>query len=67
MPRALPIARLRSLNPQRVAEIDAAIVATGLPEDQVRYLPLRAPARDGAVLIGLPSGEVLKVLSLTPW
>lgn len=67
LPRALPIARLRSLNPQRAAEIDAAIVATSLPEDQVRYLPLRAPARDGAVLIGLPSGEVLKVLSLTPW
>jgi hypothetical protein len=67
LPKALPIARLRSLNPQRAAEIDAAIASSGRPEEQLRYLPLRAPARDGAVLVDVSTGEVLKVVSLTPW
>jgi hypothetical protein len=67
LPKALPIARLRALNPQRTAEINAAIASIGRPESELRYLPLRAPARDGAVLVALPSGEVVKVLSLLPW
>jgi hypothetical protein len=65
--RALPIARLRALNPGRDAEVDAAVVATGRAEDTLRYLPLRAPAADGAVLLGHPDGRVLGVARLVPW
>jgi hypothetical protein len=65
--RALPIARLRALNPGRGAEVDAAVAASGRAEDALRYLPLRAPAVDGAVLLGHPDGRVLGVARLVPW
>jgi hypothetical protein len=65
--RALPIARLRALNPARGAEIDAAVAASGRSEDALRYLPLRAPAADGAVLLGHADGRVLGVARLVPW
>jgi hypothetical protein len=65
--RALPISRLRSLNPQGGAEIDALIARTGRAESALRYLPLRGPASDGAVVVGHPDGSILEVSSLQPW
>jgi len=65
--RALPIDRLRALNPRRSAEVDAAVAETGRPESELRYLPLRGPARDGAVLVGRDDGRVLHVTPLAPW
>jgi hypothetical protein len=65
--RALPIARLRSLNPQRGAEIDALVARAGRPETALRYLPLRGPAADGAVLVAFPEGQLLEVAPLLPW
>ena len=65
--RSLPIQRLRELNPQRGAEIDAAVAASGRAEGALRYLPLRAPARDGAVLVDRGDGRVLAVTALSPW
>jgi hypothetical protein len=65
--RALPIGRLRELNPGLRADVDAAVAATGRPEAALRYLPLRAPAADGAVLLGHPDGTVLGVARLVPW
>jgi hypothetical protein len=65
--RALPIDRLRSLNPQRGAEIDAAIAATGRDAATLRYLPIRGPARDGAVLIDAANGRIERVVAVAPW
>lgn len=65
--RALPISRLRSLNPQAGARVEAAVAATGRPEDALSYLPLRGPASDGAVLIGRSDARVLRVTALVPW
>jgi hypothetical protein len=65
--RAVPIERLRALNPQRASDVDAAVAATGLPESALGYLPLRGPARDGAVLLARDDGRVLGVTSLAPW
>jgi hypothetical protein len=65
--RALPIERLRALNTRRTAEVDAAVAATGRPESELRYLPLRGPARDGTVLVARDDGRVLWVTSLAPW
>ena len=65
--RALPIDRLRALNPQRGAAVDAAVRATGRDESALRYLPLRGPAADGAVLVGHPDGRVLGAAALDPW
>jgi hypothetical protein len=65
--RSLPIARLRDLNPLRKAEVDRVVAGTGRTEDALRFLPLRGPSTDGAVLIGHPDGRVLAVTTLTPW
>jgi len=65
--RALSIARLKALNPARIAQIEQAVAATGLDEARLRYLPIRGPARDGAVLIDAASGRIERVLQLTPW
>jgi len=65
--RGISVERIRQLNPTERARIDAAVAASGLPENDLRVLPLRGPARDGAVLVALPSGRVLEVLAIQPW
>lgn len=65
--RALPVSKLRELNPEQLTEIDAAVSRSGLAEADLRYLPLRGPARDGAVLVARSDARVLEVLSLRPW
>ncbi|HYF59566.1 MAG TPA: TfpX/TfpZ family type IV pilin accessory protein [Burkholderiaceae bacterium] len=65
--RALPIARLRALNPARGREIDAAVASTGLGPEALRYLPLRGTAADGAVLVDATDGRVRAVTALAPW
>jgi hypothetical protein len=65
--RALPIERLKALNPRRIGAIDAAIAATGRDAGTLRYLPIRGPARDGAVLVDASSGRVAGVLEVAPW
>lgn len=65
--RALPIARLRSLNAGHDAQIDALVAASGRPEAELAYLPLRGPARDGAVIIDRTAARVHRVVTLTPW
>jgi len=65
--RALPIDRLRALNPQRPEAVAAAVAATGLPEASLRYLPVRGPARDGAALIDASDGRVIRIVTLVPW
>lgn len=65
--RSLPVSKLRTLNPSSGPEIDTAVAATGLGESALRYLPMRGPAADGAVLVSQADGRVLKVLPLKPW
>lgn len=65
--RALPISRLRSLNPGRDAKIDALVAASGRADEALRYLPLRGPAGDGAVLIDAKDATVVSVAALVPW
>lgn len=65
--RALPIERLRALNPKGVAEIDAAVARSGQAASALRYLPMRGPARDAAVLIDGSDGRVIEVLLQQPW
>lgn len=65
--RALPLSRLRTLNPKRGAEIDALVARSGREEGALRYLPLRGPAGDGAVLIDAKDAAVIEVTGLVPW
>ena len=65
--RALSISRLRTLNPDRGAQIDALVAASGRSDEALRYLPLRGPAGDGAVLIDAKDAAVVSVAALVPW
>jgi hypothetical protein len=65
--KALPLEALRKRNPERAAEVSAALGTLGRKEDEVRFLPLRAGKADLAVLVDAKSGDVLKITSLNPW
>lgn len=64
---AKPIAELKKLNPDRVAEIENALNATGQTEANLGFLPLRAKYEDIAVIVGKSGGEVITTLPMRPW
>lgn len=61
-----PVADLRKINPERIAEIDKAVRASGRIEADVGYLPLRASYRNLVVMVGKSDGKVLAMLDLKP-
>ena len=64
---AKPIAELKQLNPQRGADIDKLIRASGHAESDVAYLPLRAKYHDQAVLVEKNSGKIFGQMDVNPW
>lgn len=64
---AIPLETLRKRNPQRSADIDKALAATGRKEDAVRFLPMRSGKIDLSVFVDAATGDVLKITSLVPW
>ena len=59
---AMPIDRLRTLQPKRVAELNAAIAAfttNGKPTGALGYLPMLARRTDWSALIDLKDGSVV--------
>ena len=64
---ARPLSMLRKMNPDRTADIEDAIRASGRPERDLGYLPLRAKHEDLSVLVGISDGKVLATLRMRPW
>lgn len=64
---AKPVAELEQLNPERRADIESLIHASGRAESDLGYLPLRAKYRDQAVLVGKNDGKILGLLEVNPW
>jgi hypothetical protein len=62
--RAKPLKVLRERNSQMV---DDFLNGEKLQAEQVKFLPLRAPKRDAAVLLDAHSGAPLKMLLIDPW
>lgn len=62
-----PLDDLKRRFPQRVADIDAAIKATGKPADQLAYLPLAARKDFWTVLLDRSSAQVLGYVALDPY
>lgn len=54
-----PLGPLRQRYAARATELDAAIGRTGLPEDQLRYLPVLSRFADWVALIDARSGDVV--------
>lgn len=63
---AKPVTELKKLNPDRTADIDNSIRASGRAESDVGFLPLRAKYQDQVVLVGKSDGRVLALLPLNP-
>jgi hypothetical protein len=56
---AMPIERLRTLQPKRVAELNAAIAAYRSTDAGIGYLPMLARRTDWSALIDLKDGSVI--------
>lgn len=65
--KAMPIKRLKELNPAATAEIDKDVRATGKKEDQIGFLPLKARNKDLAVIIDKATGDVIDYWVYRPW
>ena len=64
---ARPIAELKKLNPEHIADIDDAVRASGRAESDVGFVPMRAKYRDETVLVGKSDGNILGLLPTRPW
>jgi hypothetical protein len=62
--KAQPLDRLIKLDGDAVR---AFLESARRAPNSVRYLPLRAPAKDAAVLIDAASGKPLEILLIEPW
>lgn len=61
------LAELRKLNPSDAARIDQAVQGTGRDESALRYLPIKGPVGDAAVLVEAGSGHLVGLVDLRPW
>jgi hypothetical protein len=48
-------------------QVDGYLKSSGRSAQSLRFLPLRAPHKDGAVLLDAASGEPLDILLIEPW
>jgi len=62
--KARPVAILRERD---AATLDAFLQGHKLTDDAVRFLPLRAPKRDGVVLLDAKTAAPLQTLLINPW
>jgi hypothetical protein len=62
--RARPVAALRTKYPARAVTLDDAIAKTGLPANQIKFLPLMAHRSDWSVLLNGTTAEVVGYVSL---
>ena len=65
--KAHPLALLRRRHPEAAAELAKAIAETGLPEDRLAFLPLRARKKDMSVLVDAASARIVGYVAIDPW
>jgi hypothetical protein len=56
---AMPLDRLVRMRPERKADLDRAVAATGHPAAQLGYLPILARRTDWSALVDRRSGEIV--------
>jgi hypothetical protein len=62
--RAQPLTKLLRLD---AGTVQRYLKSAGRSQESVKYLPLRAPQKDGAVLLDAVSGAPLGILLIEPW
>lgn len=65
--RAKPIAELRKRHPEEGKAIDKAVGETGLGDEGLRFLPLKARNQDQAVLLNAKNGAIAGFAPVNPW
>jgi len=65
--KALPLQVLRELNPDGIARLQAAVERSAMPESELRFLPIKGPQGDAAMLIRAGSGAIVSMIDLVPW
>ena len=65
--KAQPVAALRPLNAGRGAEVDAAVRATGRPENELGWVPLKGDKRELTAFVDARTGDFIRVAPLAPW
>jgi hypothetical protein len=64
---AHPLAELAKRQPADAALIRSFVTASGLPQDAVGFLPMKARNRDMTVVVELKTGDVVGILPVYPW
>lgn len=65
--KGLPLSVLLALNPNGHRILQSAIDRSGLPEDRLKFLPVKGPRADAAMLVDASSGSVKGMVGLMPW
>lgn len=65
--RAIGVDLLYDLNQGREADVDKALASTGKARSELKFLPIKGPHGDAAMLIEAGTGELLGAHALTPW
>ena len=61
------ISTLRELNPDQHGILERAILRTGLKTNALRFVPIKGPAGDAAMLIDASHGAPALMVDLKPW
>jgi hypothetical protein len=65
--RSRPLSALREKHPDRAADIDAIVAASGGPDKALRYLPLQTHKGPLTVVIDAPRGDIKAVVAVDPY
>ena len=55
------------MNPSGDLLLKSAIDGSGLPEDRLKFLPIKGPKGDATMLIDASSGAIVGMVALQPW
>jgi hypothetical protein len=65
--RARVLSDLRAMNPGDEHVLQAAIARCGVPEERLKFLPIKGPRGDATMLIDHSSGAIAGMVALQPW
>ena len=65
--KAQPLSELRNINPGQAETLQSAIDRSDLPDDRLRFLPIKGPRGDATMLVDASTGAIAGMVALQPW
>lgn len=65
--KGMSLQELRAINPDGDRVLQLAIRSSRLPEDRVKFLPIKGPKGDAAMLVDASIGAIAGMVALQPW